>query len=157
MIFDRTANDVFEAERIFNEKVKAFFTLSEEEKSILEKGRVTAETLNRIENKQAEIGEILVQWEYLTEGLIHKTWGTEVFTQGDLLRIVNNLLTLRDSFYVISSDLAEPRPRFHFEDFNIIEKTLAEIEELVSSAKKSFLRSGAVRSAQRPLPLKGDS
>ena len=58
MIFDRTQEDVDTAVRLRNEKVKEFKNLTNEEINTLERGTITINTLNRIENKQTEIAEL---------------------------------------------------------------------------------------------------
>ena len=59
MIFNRTEADVTEAKRIILEKVQKFLTLSNTEIETLEKGCLTINTLNRIENEQRRLNEVL--------------------------------------------------------------------------------------------------
>ena len=155
MIFDRTAQDVVQAEQLFNEKVKAFLPLTDAEENIMERGRVTVGTLNRIEQKQAEIALQLKDWGYIKEILVNKEWNAEVFFQEDLERLVENTKALRNSFFVITTSLKNPDVRFFYEDFNRMEQILSEIWQLIEAAKATFKYSGALNANQTILPLKG--
>ena len=59
MIFDRTASDVDAAIKIRDEKVKSYQELTEEDVDILERGFITLNTINRIEEKQSELKSLL--------------------------------------------------------------------------------------------------
>lgn len=155
MIYDRTIEDVTQAQALFENKVKKFFPLTDTEKNTLERGRVTVDTLNRIENKQAEIGQILNKWHYLKEPIINKQWSNEVFFREDLQRLTENTAKLREAFYVLNKDMPSPEARYFFEEFNTMEKLLAEISFLIFATKQSFKRSGTVYANQSTLPLKG--
>lgn len=158
MIYDRVIEDVTQAQALFENKVKKFIPLTDAEKTTLERGRVTVNTLNRIEQKQAEIGQILKDWKYLKEDITNKQWSNEVFFREDLQRLTDNTAKLRDAFYVLSKDLPNPEARYYFEEFNIMERFLFEIEELIKEAKSNFKRSGAISANQKiTLPLKGDA
>ena len=65
MIFDRTQNDVDTAILIRSEKVQNFETLTESEIATLEKGTLTINTLNRIENKQSELKNLVFRFFFL--------------------------------------------------------------------------------------------
>ena len=67
MIFDRTAADVEEAIRIRKEKVQKMQDLTEEEINILERGTLTINTLNRIEEKQEELKNLFEQDFYFVD------------------------------------------------------------------------------------------
>lgn len=155
MIYNRTQEDVEQAEQIFTTKVLKLMTLNDEEKQVLARGRVTKETLNRIESKQAEIAEILKKWHYLGDAITNKEWNTQVFFDEDLTRICENNKKLRNAFYIISQEMRNAVPMFHFEEFNIVEKILAELDLLISATRKSFKRSGTFAAEQATLPLKG--
>lgn len=155
MIYDRTLEDVANAKTIFAEKVTMSIPLTDAEKDIMERGMVTADTLNRIEQKQAEIGQILNKWHYLKEPIINKQWSNEVFFREDLQRLTENTAKLREAFYVLSEELPNPEAWYYFEEFNTMEKLLAEISFLVFATKQSFKRSGAAYANQSILPLKG--
>lgn len=157
MIYDRTKQDVDNAQAIFETKVKAFVSLTDEEKNIMERGRVTTNTLNRIETAQEAIGEMLVTMGYLNVPIVNKTWlNSDVFFEEDLYRIVNNTKALRKSFFVLSQNLKDPIPAFDYTNFNIIEKLLYEMSELIEIVKSNYKRADAYIAGQGiNLPLKG--
>ena len=62
MIFDRTQNDVDTAILLRNTKVKNFETLTESDIATLEKGTLTINTINRIENKQEEFVKTILSY-----------------------------------------------------------------------------------------------
>ena len=73
MIFNRTLNDVKDAIKIREEKVKKNVELSEDDLETLEKGFLTIQTLNRIEQKQKELSEKFVQIGYFNT-IESKSW-----------------------------------------------------------------------------------
>lgn len=142
MIFDRTQNDVDAAISLRNSKVKAFEDLTSEEINILERGTITINTLNRIENKQAEIAELLSQLS-INVNIENKNWEEiQIFNQAEFQRILDNLNVLTNSFCVYSNTPNIPKISYHFEDINAIEKILFDLEELYNKALKSFLYCG---------------
>ena len=153
MIFDRTKEDVETAEQIFNEKVKNFIPLSEEEESQMERGRLTTSTLNRIELKQAEIKYWLKELQYLKKDLINKQWNDGFFFKEDLQRLVENTKELRAAFYVSDNSTENPVAIFRYDEFNKIEKILFELAENIDNAKFSFKLCGTFNSNQSVLPL----
>lgn len=153
MIFDRTKEDVEAAEQIFNEKVKKFIPLSEDEENQMERGRLTTSTLNRIELKQAEIKYWLKELQYLKKDLINKQWNDGFFFKEDLQRLVENTKELRTAFYVSDNSIENPVAIFRYDEFNKIEKILFELAENIDNAKFSFKLSGTFNSNQSVLPL----
>lgn len=157
MIYDRTMQDVEKAQELFDTKVKSFIALTDDELITMERGRVTVNTLNRIETAQNNIGQMLVELGYLKEEPVTKTWSDGVFFEDDLIRIVNNTKMLRNSFFVISEN-KEPLPLFDYINFNIVEKILYEIDILTTAVKSTYKRAGAYIAGQVVhLPLKGVS
>ena len=55
MIYNRTENDIETARNLIETKVKNFEELTEDEVAKIERGTFTVNTLNRIEQKQAEL------------------------------------------------------------------------------------------------------
>ena len=91
MIFDRTQNDVDTAVRLRNEKVKEFKNLTSEEINTLERGTITINTLNRIENKQIEIAELFSNLS-INVDIENKNWEeTQIFNRVEFQRILDNL------------------------------------------------------------------
>jgi hypothetical protein len=149
MIFDRTQNDVDAAIRLRNEKIKKFESLTNEEIGILERGTITINTLNRIENKQFEIAELFSRLSINVE-IENKNWEeTQIFNQAEFQRILDNLNVLVKSFCVYSNTPNVPKISYHFEDINAIEKILFDLEELYNKALKSFVYCGTLYCGMR--------
>lgn len=142
MIFDRTQNDVDTAILLRDTKVKKFEMLTESEIVTLEKGTLTINTLNRIENKQIEIAELFSNLS-INVDIENKNWEeNQIFDKTEFQRILDNLNVLVKSFCVYSNTPNIPKISYHFEDINAIEKILFDLEELYNKALKSFLYCG---------------
>ena len=142
MIFDRTQNDISTAISLIEQKVKKFESLTNEEIGILERGTITINTLNRIENKQTEIAELFSRLS-INVDIENKNWEeTQIFNQSEFQRILDNLNVLIKSFCIYSSTPNIPKISYHFEDINAIEKILFDLEELYNKALKSFVYCG---------------
>ena len=142
MIFDRTQNDVNAAISLRNQKVKVFEGLTSEEINTLERGTITINTLNRIENKQVEIAELFSRLS-INVRIENKSWTeTQIFNKVEFQRILDNLNVLVKSFCVYSNTPNIPKISYHFEDINAIEKILFDLEELYNKALKSFVYCG---------------
>lgn len=142
MIFDRTQEDVNAAISLRNQKVKEFEILTSEEINTLERGTITINTLNRIENKQKEIVELFLRLS-INVNIKNKTWQTsQIFDELEFQRILDNLNVLVKSFCVYSNTPNVPKISYRFEDINAIEKILVDLEELYNKALKSFVYCG---------------
>lgn len=131
MIYDRTKKDVQNAIKIRSEKVQNFIELNDEEIAILEKGFITIDTINRIENKQSELKTLLNNIGYYNTDIYNKTWDeSDVFTENDLTRIVNNTIVLRKAFFVYFNSPANPIAKYHYTEINSIEKILYDLERM---------------------------
>jgi hypothetical protein len=139
MITNRTFLDVAEAKKIRASKIQKFVSLTEEELAIVEKGLVTLNTLNRIEQKQIELKETLANMGYYSGGVWNKYWHEGMyFTSEDLQRIVDNVAKLRNSFFVLSNTPNNPIAKFHYEEFNNIEKILVDIETMIADVIQNY-------------------
>ena len=86
MIFDRTQNDVDTAILLRNTKVKKFETLTESDIATLEKGRLTINTLNRIETKQEELKNLFNDMGYWNTPTTNKLWSeNDIFNIDELI------------------------------------------------------------------------
>ena len=82
MIYNRTENDIETARNLIETKVKNFAELTEDDVAKIERGTFTVNTLNRIEQKQAELNDIPIYLDYK-----------------DKIEELNNvLLTVKDKF-----------------------------------------------------------
>ena len=142
MIFDRTQNDVDTAVSLRNKKVKEFESLTSEEINTLERGTITINTLNRIDNKQMELANLFSQLS-INVKIENKNWEkTQIFNRAEFQRILDNLNVLVKNFSVYSNTPNVPKISYHFEDINAIEKILFDLEELYNKALKSFIYCG---------------
>ena len=146
MIFDRTQNDVSTAISLRNEKVQKFQDLTESEIATLEKGTMTINTLNRIENKQAELKALFNEMGYWNTPITNKVWGvTQIFNKDEFERIINNTNILRDAFFVYNDTPKTPPVSYHFEDINSLEKILYDLDVMINDVKSRYKRCGTFR------------
>lgn len=143
MITDRTENDVGLAKTL-RAKLQSGQTLSDAEISVMERGTLTINTLNRIENKQAELKVLLANEGYYNTPIENKTWEhTEYFKENEFRRILNNLNVLRDAFFVYTNTPSTPSVSFHYESINALEKVLFDIETMLNDMIGRFRECGA--------------
>ena len=139
MIYDRTQNDVQNAIKIRLEKVQNFIELNDEEIAILEKGLITINTINRIENKQSELKTLLNNIGYYNTDIYNKTWDElDIFTENDLIRIVNNTISLRKAFFVYFNSPKNPIAKYYYTEINSIEKILYDLETMEKYVRENF-------------------
>lgn len=139
MITDRTQKDVDNALKIRDEKVKSFQQLSDEEINTLERGLLTVNTLNRIENKQAELKNVFNKMGYFPDVENKTDWTyTDIFTKSDFQRIISNHNSLRVSFYAYSKTPDTPNVSFHYEDINALEKILVDLEIIANTIREDY-------------------
>lgn len=143
MIFDRTQADVDEAKEIYENKFKKFLELSESDIATLERGRMTENTLNRIENKQAELKTMLNNIGYWHTDISNKSWVLgDVFHTTDFDRILDNEYELVSAFFTYPSTPRVPNISFSYNDINSIEKILYDIENMIMDVKNNYRECG---------------
>lgn len=139
MIYDRTIKDVENAKKIRLEKVQKFLELTDEDVQILERGFVTVNTLNRIEQKQSELKSAINSMGYYGANIQNYTWGRwDYFEKSDLQRICENTRILREAFFDYVDTPENPMPRYYFEEFNKLEKILLDIENMVGEVQANY-------------------
>ena len=153
MIFDRTQNDVDTAILLRNTKVKKFETLTESEIATLEKGTLTINTLNRIENKQEELKNLFNNMGYWNTPITNKTWGeNDIFNADEFQRILDNTNVLRQAFFVYKSTPNTPPISYHYNDINALEKILYdfdnEIGGMIKDVKSNYRECGTLESGE---------
>ena len=132
MIFDRTQNDVDTAIRLRKEKVQNFQELTENEIAILEKGMLTINTLNRIEEKQEDLKGILNDMGYWNTPITNKVWGeNDIFNVDEFQRILDNTNVLRQAFFVYKGTPNTPPISYYWDDINALEKILYDLEAMI--------------------------
>lgn len=146
MVINRTQTDVDEALRIRREKVQKYLSLTGSEIEVLEKGTITNNTLNRIEEKQKVLKGLLNDMGYLNNSIVNKEWDySQIFNADDLQRIFDNAEILKNSFFVYASTPPAPKVSYHFESFNDLEKILQDIDLMISDVKSRYKRCGRLR------------
>ena len=140
MIFDRTQNDVDTAILLRKEKVQTFQDLTESEEKVLEKGFLTYNTLNRIENKQEELRNLLEEMLYVVEDMTHSYWtAQDFFSQKDFDRLVENNDKLKKAFFVYKDTPVIPNNNYRkFETINAVEKILHDLDAMINDIKSNY-------------------
>lgn len=143
LIYNRTQQDAENAIKIRSEKVQKFQELSAEDIKVLERGMITLNTLNRIEDKQDELRTILNNMGYWDTPVVSKNWdNTQIFDEAEFERILKNLDILRNAFYVYSDTPKTPKVSYKFDDINAIEKILYDLEEMTNYVKNNYRECG---------------
>lgn len=144
MIFDRTMEDVLAAISVRADKVQKGEELTAEDIDTLERGLLTIHTLNRIENKQSELKNILVDMGYHVTNLSHSLWDdTGTFKQEDFDRILTNNQKLKDAFFVYSDTPTVSSNNYRlFSVINEVEKILDDIEQMIDDVISNYRRCG---------------
>lgn len=151
MIYDRTEDDVKNAYDL-RQKITDGETLTAEETELLERGTLTINTLNRIENKVAQLKELINGIGYYGDDceLKEGDWDfSDDFTREDFLRIRACVNGLKKAFYVAKDSTEEIGTNYlTYETINRVEKTLFELENEFEEVKSRFKRCGTVRSGE---------
>lgn len=133
MIYNRTLDDVKSAKKLVDEKVKTFQELTEAETAILERGRFTINTINRIESKQTQLKIMFNDIGYYNVNIVNKSWGIgDFFSAKDLKRIVNNVIVLRNAFFVFKDTPNNPKAKYHYKEINSMEKVLYDLDRMTN-------------------------
>lgn len=139
MIFNRTQNDVDTAILLRNTKVKKFEALTESEIVTLEKGTMTYNTLNRIENKQDELKNLFNDMGYWNTSILNKVWGeNDIFNVKEFQRILDNTNVLRNAFFVYKNTPNTPPISYHYNDINDLEKILYDLDVMINDVKSHY-------------------
>ena len=143
MIFNRTLEDITDAQEIRANKVQKFLPLTDNEVEILERGMLTINTLNRIERKQEELKEMFSEMGYLNVKIDVKQWENDkIFYDTDLERIINNNDSLKKSFLAYQDTPPTPTPKYYFTNINDLEKILFDLEKMVNDVKNNYRECG---------------
>lgn len=151
MIYDRTQIDVDNAISIRNKKIKLDETgkpadleqLTESEINYLERGTLNANTLNRIEEKQAELSELFNELGYWNTNITNKTWAIgDDFYADEFDRVLNNEKTLINAFFVRSDTPSLPTSFLGYQDTNSVEKILHDLDVMINDVKSNYRECG---------------
>lgn len=143
MIYDRTQNDIETARELIETKVKTFAELTADEILSLERGTLTINTLNRIEEKQSELNELINAEGYYNTNIINRLWTyTDVFDEVNFSRIVNNCEILKKAFFEYTDTPSTPNAIYNFKSINSIEKILVDLEKMIYDIKIRYRQCG---------------
>lgn len=139
MIIDRTQADVNNAISIRENKIQKFETLTDRDLEILERGFFTISTLNRIEEKQAQLANLLTDMGYWNIPIINKMWWeNNIFNVKEFQRILDNTNVLRNAFFVYKNTPNTPPISYHFSDINALEKILYDLDVMINDVKSNY-------------------
>ena len=150
MIFDRTRQDVDNAVLIRRNKIQKFQALTEQEIAIVEKGFLTINTLNRIENKQTELQNLFKDMGYYNISVENKEWAIgEYFFQEDFDRILSNLEKLKNAFFVYKATPVIKDNNYRaFQTINDVEKILYDLDVMINDVKSHYRECGTFESGE---------
>ena len=142
MITDRTAADVNSA-RLLRLKIQSGQSLAESEQTALERGACTITMLNRIESAQKTLAALLNKYAYPVHISNKTDWSySDVLDRDDYNRILNNVNTLRNAYYVYADTPNTPLYMFGYKEANDIEGILADIDNMIKSMTNNFRQCG---------------
>lgn len=151
MIFNRTQEDVNNAIKIREEKIKKFISLTDEELAILERGIITINTLNRIEDKQEELKNLFEEAGYNLDLIIKKWEVKDFFTELDWQNWFDNFQTIKENIPLYDNMPEIPNAtnlKIDYKIMNDIEKFLYLVEEIYEKIKSMYVYSGTIYSGQ---------
>ena len=146
LIYDRTEADVENAKRIRAEKIQQGFDPDEMDVEILERGSLTINTLNRIEEKQEELKNLFETDFYFVDKITNKHWDyTDYFKQSDFDRILYNLEMLVKAYLIYSSTPDIPERNFRkYQTINDAEKILFDLDLMINDIKSHYRECGEI-------------
>ena len=149
MITNRTQYDVDTAILIRNTKVKKFEALTENDINYLERGTLTINTLNRIENKQDELKNLFNDMGYWNTPITNKVWGeNNIFNADEFQRIIDNTNVLREAFFVYKTTPNTPTISYHWQDINALEKIHFDLDVMINDVKSHYRECGTFESGE---------
>jgi hypothetical protein len=149
MITNRTQYDVDTAILIRNTKVKKFEELTESDINYLERGTITYNTLNRIENKQDELKNLFNEIGYWNTSITNKVWNeNDIFNADEFQRIIDNTNVLREAFFVYKATPNTPPISYHWQDINALEKILYDLDVMINDVKSHYKECGTFESGE---------
>lgn len=140
MIYDRTMADVTTAISIRAEKVQKGIELTESDITALERGTLTYNTLNRIENKQEELKNLFYDIGYTTETITNKMWDKSgIYAQEEFDRLIENTEKLKRAFFVYSDTPIIPNNNYkQYNTINAVEKILYDLDVMINDIKSHY-------------------
>lgn len=143
MIYNRTAEDVKIAKQIRDTVVKSFQQPNDEQLEQLEKGFLTINTLNRIEEKQEDLKSKLESIGYFNVSVDTRRWFEgDIFFDSDIERLKRNNVVLKNASPSVSYFPDQPSSVLDYESLNKMEKLLNDIEEIFEKISQNYLQCG---------------
>lgn len=143
MIFNRTQDDVDASIDIIKNTRNAE-DLTFEQRQQLERGTLTINTLNRIENKQTELKNLFNSIGYYNVEVDNREWTyTDYFFPSDFERILINLESLKKAFFVYSTTPIVPDDNYRrYQTINAVEKNLYDLDAMINDIKSRYRQCG---------------
>lgn len=146
LIFDRTRDDLAEAERIIG-KLQARQTLTAAESAAYDaglRGRYGYTDLNRVEAKTAEVAALLTARGYPTAVATRTNWtDADKMHRADIVRYLDNIATIRRILPEVMAPPAVPISRWlDYAAANDIERTLWAVEAALDGITQYLRRCG---------------
>ena len=139
MVFDRTQKDVDDSIIIINEKVQKGLSLSEDEIATLERGTITINTLNRIEEKQAYLKSLFDSQAYYTKPIINHIWNYEnIFSEFHFDELIKDTYILRDAFFDYTDTPKKLFVEYKYENINNLEKILFDLQRMMAFVMANY-------------------
>ena len=139
MIYDRTAEDIENAKAV-RVRLQSGEELTEDDVIVLERGCMTVNTINRINDKQTELKNQLNDMGYWDTGIsVMNVWETKhVFRENHFKQLIDNANILRNAFFVYSSTPSTPSVSYHYTNVNALEKILFDLGEMICDVKNHY-------------------
>lgn len=144
MIYDRTIEDVTQALEIRKNYVQKGLPLEQSQIDILERGTLTINTINRIENKIQELQNKFNEIYYFCGDVSIKNWQySQIFYyETEFTRILHNIELLMQAFYVKDDTPQIPEIDIYFQNINDMEKILYDLEMIYNDMQLFFRECG---------------
>lgn len=138
-MFDRTQQDVDKSIKIINEKIKKGLSISEEDVATLERGTITINTINRIEERQAYLKSLFDSQAYYTKPIINYIWDYEkIFDESHFKALINDTYILRDSFFDYAETPKELFLDYTYQNINNLEKILFDLKRMMDFVMSNY-------------------
>lgn len=164
LVYDRTQADVDSAKQIRQsyQALGDWTALTDSERAQLERGTLTYNALNRVEQavksivKQLKTDCLDIEIKETVEWL-----ETDTVTYESWQRYISNVQAIRDAFYSLpgTPELPSADDKLDYIGANTIEKVLADADFLISCMEASYRRCGTFNAGDNAiqLPLKGSA
>lgn len=143
-VYDRTYADVVNSRNIRNDKVAKGIGLTKSDKETIKKGSITLEDINRISQNISRVAKNIAEMGYYTQKDISEILyeQRDVFYREDLERICKLADSLKKSFFVYPTTPRSPFAKYHYIEFNNIEKITKDILEKSNEVKLLYRECG---------------